>query len=122
MSKNVAVQAEIRRLRDLAAVQAGGAVLTNAERRAFLARAVRVPLAGLSAHDPLVSEWKVSKPWKDGEGEQMELWEDLSIKKPDPLKALEIDAKLAGDVTDIVEVRGLGAIVAAIRSRKRGAK
>lgn len=67
-------------------------VLTMAERREFLAAVLRTP-AGTVTHDsPLVQEVEI-------DGNKMRL------KMPSKLKALELDAKLAGDFEEKVDMK-----------------
>ena len=106
LSKNVALQKEIQRLRHEAERMAGGAVLTLAEKRRFLAEIVRMPVGKLTPMSPLVQEVKRAKPlssadqpalFSDEEVAQTE-WE--TVRMPDKLKALELDAKLAGELAE----------------------
>lgn len=79
------IQAEIQTLRDKADALAGSAVMTLAERRAFLAAIIRTPVSQITADSPLAQEMKA-----DGK--------TTSIKMPCKLRAIELDAKLAGEV------------------------
>lgn len=67
-------------------------VLSLAEKRDFLARAVRTPLSSISADSDLAQGIKY-----DREG-------NAELKIPDKLKALELDAKLAGELKEQVTV------------------
>lgn len=82
--KRAAIQAEIARLREVAAGLAGSAVLTLVEKRRFLAAVLRTPVGEVTAESPLAQEYK-----EDAKG--------VTVKLPCKLRALELDAKLAGD-------------------------
>lgn len=79
------IQAEIQALRDQADALAGSAVMSLVERRAFLAAIVRTPVSQITADSPLAQEMKA-----DGKITQ--------VKMPCKLRAIELDAKLAGEV------------------------
>ena len=74
----------------VAAVEAD--VLTARERREFLARAVRTPVAQLTEDSDLVQE-KTTRFTKGGE-------EIVTVRGVSKLDALELDAKLAGDLSN----------------------
>lgn len=125
MSQNVTVQAEIARIRSEAEKMLGGAVMTLAMKRAFLFRVMNTPISEIGPDSVLCAEVTVSEPYKKGDGDQMELWEVKKIKKPDPLRAMEIDAKLAGEFAEdktngklAEEMGGLLSQLAAIRKRR----
>jgi len=62
------------------------------ERRAFLADIVRTPVGEVTENSPLCQSYKV-----DNEGK-------VEYKMPDKLKALELDAKLAGELREQAQV------------------
>jgi phage terminase small subunit len=66
------------------------AYLTLEEKRKFLRSVVTTPVGEVNASSPLCQSFKVTK---DG----------LEYKVPDKLRALELDAKLAGEMTEKVE-------------------
>lgn len=66
-------------------------VLSLAEKRNFLAEVVRTPVSTLSEDSPLAQKLKVTTSEK---GEYKE------IEMPNKLKALELDAKLAGELKE----------------------
>lgn len=100
MSQNVPVQDEIRRIRAEAEKMLGGVVMSLAQKRIYLNRIMTTPLSEIGADSVLCSELTISKPYKKDGEQQMELWEVEKIRKPDPLRAMEIDAKLAGEFSD----------------------
>jgi hypothetical protein len=67
-------------------------VLTLAEKRDYLARAVRTPISAISADSDLAQGIKY-----DREG-------NAELRIPDKLKALELDAKLAGELKEQAQV------------------
>lgn len=82
------VKAEIERLREKADDKAGSAVLTLAEKRSFLARVVRMEGAILDED-------------KDGDlinGLKFDKFGNRVLDLPDKLRAVELDAKLAGEL------------------------
>lgn len=83
LMSNDDIEAEIQALRDRADSLAGSAVLSLAEKRKFLARIVRMQ-GGFKVDDDLVNGVRVKEF-----GQEMIL--------PCKLKALELDAKLAGE-------------------------
>lgn len=87
------MQAEIQSLRAKADAVAGSAVLTLAEKRAFLARVVRLKGKSINLEEDgdLVNGVRLK-----------EVGEELLI--PDKLKALELDAKLAGEFEEKVDL------------------
>lgn len=100
MSQNVTVQDEIRRIRSEAQKMLGGVVMTLADKRIYLNRIMTTPPSEIGPDSVLCSEFTVSKPYKKDGDSQMELWEVEKIKKPDVLRAMELDAKLAGEFSD----------------------
>lgn len=72
-----------------------GVHLNMAERRAFLALLVRTPIRQINADSILCQSWKVIT----GEFTSSE-----EFKIPDKLRAIELDAKLAGELSDTVNV------------------
>ena len=100
LSRNVTVQDEIRRIRAEAEKMLGGVVMTLAQKRIYLNRIMTTPLSEIGPDSVLCSEITVSKPYKKDGDQQMELWEVEKIKKPDVLRAMELDAKLAGEFSD----------------------
>jgi hypothetical protein len=97
------------------------AVLSLAEKRGFLARVLRVPLTVIDPHDPadpnrdLVRKVKRRFLAKRERGETVEyIVEDM--EKLDPLKAIELDNKLAGTDNKGAEdsVRKLAEILAGL--------
>lgn len=69
-------------------------VLTVLEKRQFLARVVRTPLATLDATDPSAKDGDLIKSYSLTESEASR---SERIEKLDPLKAIEIDNTLSGD-------------------------
>lgn len=108
LSQNVACQREVSRLRKAAEKMAGGTVLTILEKRLYLASVVRTPLGKINEHSPLCQELFRSKRKADedgteplpGMGEQLEFWITEKVKKPDVLRAIELDSKLAGEFSE----------------------
>lgn len=96
IEKRKRVQDYIRKIQEELAVQAQQEVdnefLTFEEKRKFLAKVVRTPVAKVDEHDALASEVKESP---DG---------TKTIKMPDKLKAVELDSRLVGDFKDKVTV------------------
>lgn len=78
------IKAEIQHLRDKADLIAGSGVLTLAEKRKFLAEVVKTPVGKVSKDSQLAQEVRVDE-------------KSMTIKMPCKLKALELDAKLAGE-------------------------
>lgn len=68
------------------------AVMSTMERRKFLADVVRTPLGKLNENSPLVQE-KTSIVTKDG-------GEIVKLRGCDKLAAVELDSKLAGDISN----------------------
>ena len=68
------------------------AVMSTMERRKFLADVVRTPLGKLDENSPLVQE-KTSIVTKDG-------GEIVKLRGCDKLTAVELDSKLAGDISN----------------------
>lgn len=99
MSHNVRVQEEILRIRREAEKLAGGTVMSVAEKRQFLALVKRTPLGEIDETNPICIEMKRTKPHKAADPdalEQAELWETETVKKPCPLRAIDLDNKMAG--------------------------
>lgn len=67
-------------------------VLSAQEKRAFLADIVRTPVGEVTENSPLCQSYKI-----DNEGK-------IEYKMPDKLKALELDAKLAGELREQAQV------------------
>lgn len=82
------VQAYLRSLREATWT---ANVLSLAEKRNFLAEVVRTPVSTISEDSPLAQKLKVTTSEK---GEYKE------IEMPNKLKALELDAKLAGELKE----------------------
>lgn len=84
------VKAEVQRLREKADEKAGSAVLTLAEKRKFLARVIRLAGAEVdeAADADLINGVKFSR-----DGRRM-------LDLPCKLRALELDAKLAGEFAE----------------------
>lgn len=100
------------------AVQEGdlaGALMTLLEKRKFLALIVRTPCGHIDENSPLAQlvEYETLRGVKGGRSL-------VKIKMPDKLRAIELDAKLAGEFTEKVEVKadGLAELLTAIRSGK----
>lgn len=73
------------RINELRLGSAVGTVLTIAEKRQFLAEIVRTPIGEIDANSALAQKYKATK---DG----------LEVTMCDKLKALELDAKLSGEL------------------------
>lgn len=103
------IKEEIRRLRDKADLIAGSGVLTLAEKRKFLAEVVKTPVGEVSKDSQLAQEVRVDE-------------KSMTIKMPCKLKALELDAKLAGefdeDKTKAKEADALTALMQRIAGGK----
>jgi hypothetical protein len=90
--QNPQVQAYVEELKaEAAARSVQEKFLTLEEKRAFLARVVRTPAAEVHENSDLASE---IRPTQFGP----------AIKPVDKLGALQLDAKLAGELTDRVDV------------------
>jgi hypothetical protein len=81
--KNVQVKSEVDRIRAAADEKAGSAVLTLIEKRIFLARVVRAPVANLPEDSDL---WNSVKHTAEG----------TEFRLPDKLRAIALDDDLAG--------------------------
>ncbi len=92
------VCAEIQRLRDLAASQAGGAVLTLVEKRKFLARLVRAQIASLPEDSDLFVS--ITRGRKGTE-----------YRLGDKLAAIKLDNNLAGDGSEAEKEDALGGLL-----------
>jgi hypothetical protein len=90
--KNERIQKELKKLRDKSFEKDS---LTFNERRSFLAKVVRASPNELDANSPLVQEYSETAN---------EHGVSKKVKIPDKLKALELDAKLAGDFNKENEV------------------
>lgn len=109
--KNVGIQQRLSELQQKAETKA---VLTLAEKREFLRRVVMTPVGEVDQDSDLCQEY--TKRFEAG-GETNPDFEVVKIKTPCKLKALELDAKLAGEFKEKVEVSvdGLGELLKAIR-------
>ena len=86
----VDVRAEIKRLRSAAGE---GAVLGIAEKRALLAEIVLTPPSAVTPESPIAQQVTIRRTIKpDGTVEEV-----ITVRMPDKLKALELDARLACD-------------------------
>jgi hypothetical protein len=103
--KNVGIQ---QRLAELQQKAETAAVLTLADKREFLRRVVVTSIGEVDEKSPLCQSAEYSE---DGR----------KFKMPDKLKAIELDAKLAGEFREQVEVKvdGLGELLKAIRGGKQ---
>lgn len=113
LMRNDKVAAEIAALRATAKEKAGSPVLTLAEKLDFLASIVRTPVGDLHPRSPLAQEWIE---------ETSEFGSKTKVKMPCKLRALELHAKLSGELSDKVQVSAdddlksaLSAIVDSIR-------
>ena len=89
MLRTPAVQKLVQAIREAAANDIiNRAVLSVRERREFLARIVRTPIGQVDESSDLCQSYKIGK-----EGER-------EYKLPDKLRALELDAKLSGDLKE----------------------
>jgi hypothetical protein len=73
-----------------------GLVMAMEERRAFLARIIRTPLSEINEGSALCQEYSLSTTSTGGRTEK--------VKMPCKLRALELDARLAGDMKEKAEV------------------
>ena len=124
--KDVKVQNEISRIQSVAELLADGAVFTVMEKRRLLRAMALTPLSELTTDHIFAQEVTISKPYKaektkDG-AEQMELWVTEKIKRPDIVRAIELDCKLDGSLkSDQVDEKGvdaLGALLGEIRNQR----
>lgn len=67
-------------------------VMAMEERRAFLAQIIRTPLSEINEGSPLCQEYSLSTTSTGGRTEK--------VKMPCKLRALELDARLAGDMKE----------------------
>lgn len=88
MRRKADVEAYIQSIQRAAA---DASVLSLLEKRRFLARVVRTPLAKLDAEDPEHADGDLVKSFAVNESEKST---SRRIEKLDPLKAIEIDNKL----------------------------
>lgn len=84
LTKNLKVKEEIVRLRHRIQESAGGTVLSEIEKRQFLADVVRTPVGKIDKDHPLCQSYKVAA---DG---------TVKIKTVDKIRALIVDNDLAG--------------------------
>lgn len=101
----------------LAAVQAraaDGAVLTVREKREFLARIVRVPLAALRPEDETDPNGDLVKAFALSEGEAST---SRRVEKLDPLAAIKLDNELSGDDPAAQANAELARVLAALGTR-----
>lgn len=73
--------------RDAVPGEAKGDVMTKEERRQFLARIIRTAPGDVTEHDPLAQSYKVTDKTHE-------------VKLPCKLRAIELDAKLAGELKE----------------------
>lgn len=73
------------------------AFLTLSEKRAFLARVVRTPVGKINQDSDLCQEW--NRDEVDG-GEDEPTILKIKVKMPCKMRALELDAKLAGELSE----------------------
>lgn len=92
LTKNDEITAEVERLREAAKQKAGGAVLTLAEKLDLLAGIARSRPDDAAADNPLC-ELRMSK-------------QGPFYTFPDKLRAIEMHAKLSGELSDKVQVSG----------------
>lgn len=106
---------EIRK--ELAPEMKKGMVLSMQEKRAFLALVVRTAIGDIDQLSPLCQQWKEITTEHGG---------SVEYKMPDKLRAIELDAKLAGELVEqhnhsgtvVVTLDQLKERVDAIRSRR----
>ena len=93
-----------------------GAFMTLIEKRKFLALIIRTPCGHIDENSPLAQlvEYEALRGGK--EGRQL-----IRIKMPDKLRAIELDAKLAGEFKEKVEIQtdGFAEFLMAIRAGKK---
>lgn len=96
-----------QRVAEIQSKSEGKAVLTIAEKREFLRRVVVTPIGQVDEESDLCQSAEYSDTGR-------------KFKMPDKLKAIELDAKLAGEFTEKVEVKadGLLELLQAIRGGK----
>ncbi|MDB6132482.1 MAG: Terminase small subunit [Verrucomicrobiales bacterium] len=102
---NDGIAAEVQRLRDLALEKAGSAVMTLEEELRFLSRIVRCRIKNEPADSDLIQEVTRNNRY-EGRGDDVESWEVEKVKLPDKLRALELFAKLTGQLNDKAVVTG----------------
>ncbi len=121
MSQNVAIKAEIDRIRKAAEVLPGGAVLTVALKRRFYYDVVMTPPSKVNEDSHLCQKFKRTRK-VIGHGDDAEDWETEEIWLPDKLKASDLDSTLAGDkAAEKLEISGEVSVndrLAELRSRK----
>jgi hypothetical protein len=88
---NAAIMEEISRMRKEAEKQSTSAVLTLAEKFDFLASVVRTPVGDLDRDSQLAQEWTEETNAFGGK---------TKVKMPCKLRALELHAKLAGELSE----------------------
>lgn len=103
--RNVGIQQRLAELQQKSAVSS---VMTLTEKREYLARVKRTPIGSIGPDSDLCQSHEVSM-------------QGVKIRMCDKLKAVELDAKLAGEFTEKVEVKadGLLELLQAIRGGKR---
>lgn len=94
---NDSIASEVSRLRKAAEQAADGTVMTLAEELRFLTAVVRTPVREVEPGSPLAQEW--SEETTDFGGK-------TRVKMPDKLRALELFAKLTGQLNDKLQVTG----------------
>lgn len=124
--RNAEVRARIAALRS---VVAAGTVLSLRAKREYLYRVVTNPVGHVDQFSDLCQEYTRREEGGDrgrlkrgqadrGNEEHEPEYEVIKIKMPDKLRAIELDAKLAGELTNEVKVEagdGLTELLAAIR-------
>lgn len=103
------IKAEIARLRKEASEKSGYVTLTLAEKRDFLARVIRTPIAEVSTDSDLCQEWS------ETEGDKSS---SKRLKMPSKLDAIKIDNDLSGDGAEAEgnkALSGLALLVAKLR-------
>ena len=100
-------------LKAVQAEAARDACLTLSEIRRFLARIVRTPITALDPGDPVNADL-IKTCTTTGTGERM----SLRLEKLDPLKAIEMDLKLAGQDPETDAVRQIAEAIASLGGMK----
>lgn len=99
------IKARVKALRrEYQARQVDKGLLTIEERRRFLANVVRTPIGEVDEDSPLCHSFKKTEATTE-------------YKMGDKLKAIELDAKLAGELTEQVRVSGIGMTLEEFRAR-----
>lgn len=86
-----------------------GTVLSIAEKRAFLAAVVRTPLGKLDAMSPLIHSLETT----GDTGPDAKDFPINKLKAHDKLRAIELDSKLAGELTEKVDATSNGETIGA---------